>query len=137
MSEDPDTLVDLTTTGSEFESSVIVESLKARDIPAFTFSNAGMTLQWEVAASLPFRVSVRRKDVELAREVLRAVQADSIDIDWSQVDVGSGPEAAEAKDEISAVRSSRFGRWLSDWGALIVMAGIILVIWYFVPHAPR
>ncbi|MBL8876309.1 MAG: DUF2007 domain-containing protein [Phycisphaerae bacterium] len=81
MTTDPDTLVDAASARSEFEASIMVEALKARDIPAFAIANAGMTLQWEVAATNPFRVSVRHKDLEAAREILGSVKADSVDID--------------------------------------------------------
>ncbi len=50
---------------------------------------AGMRAEAPALAS----VIVRRMDLPRANEVLRAVKADSIDIDWSEVDVGDESRA--------------------------------------------
>lgn len=137
MSTDPDTLVDVISARSEFEASVMVEALKARDIPAFSIANAGMTLQWEVAASNPFRVSVRRKDVEAAKEILRSVQADSVDIDWSEVDVGVSQDTAPSAAARDDSKTESFG-WLSGWGpALLICAVLLWLLWNAFARAPQ
>jgi len=129
MTTDPDTLVDVISARSEFEASVMVEALKARDIPAFSIANAGMTLQWEVAASSPFRVSVRRKDVEAAKEILRSVKADSVDIDWSEVDVGANQDVAPAVLAGKQEQPEPLG-WLSGWGApVLIVAALLWLLW--------
>lgn len=136
MTTDPDTLVDVISAQSEFEASVMVEALKARDIPAFSIANAGMTLQWEVAATSPFRVSVRRKDVETAKEILRSLKADSVDIDWSTVDVGVSqdtPPAAPRPDpepEAFAWLSSGLGP------AILICAALLWLLWNAFARSP-
>lgn len=137
MTTDPDTLVDVTSARSEFEASVMVEALKARDIPAFTFSNAGMTLQWEVAATNPFRVSVRKKDVEAAKEILRSVKADSVDIDWSEVDVGVAQDAPAPRPEAD---TSPLGtnQWLAGWlPPVLICAALLWLLWNAFARAPQ
>ncbi|MGH7244540.1 MAG: hypothetical protein ACREJD_14105 [Phycisphaerales bacterium] len=137
MTTDPDTLVDVIAARSEFEASVMVEALKARDIPAFAIANAGMTLQWEVAATAPFRVSVRSKDIAAAKEILRSVKADSVDIDWSEVDVGVNQDAATEK--LGAQRAdwaqSELVRWFATRGAPILIGlGLLLLLWNAIPR---
>lgn len=136
MTTDPDTLVDVISARSEFEASVMVEALKARDIPAFSIANAGMTLQWEVAASSPFRVSVRRKDVESAKEILRSLKADSVDIDWSTVDVGVSQDAAPPATARAESEPEAFG-WLSGWGpAILICAALLWLLWNAFARSP-
>lgn len=136
MTTDPDTLVDLTSARSEFEASMIVEALKARGIPAFTFSNAGMTLQWEVAATNPFRVSVRRQDVDAAKEILRAVKAESVDIDWSEVDVGERQDLAPPEKKSEPFQGETQG-WLSAWLIpLLLCAALFWILWNAFARSP-
>ncbi|MBK9187601.1 MAG: hypothetical protein IPM33_01470 [Phycisphaerales bacterium] len=89
MGEDPNILVELTTARTEFEAATMAESLKAQGIPAEVFAGAANMLQWHVTSTDPIKVMVRRQDVEKARAALRDVRADSVDIDWADVDVGS------------------------------------------------
>jgi hypothetical protein len=96
MDKDPDFLVDLTTCGSDFEAQTLVEALKARGIFAQAFTHAGSTLAWDIAVTQPFRVAVRRADLERAKFEMASLRADSVDIDWSEVDVGQ-PEAGETR----------------------------------------
>lgn len=129
MPKDPNTLVDLTNARSEFEASILIGVLRDRGIPAFTFSNAGMTLQWEVAGSLPFRVCVRREDVERAKEALREARSESVDIDWSQVEVGVNPERAASKQLDDEPRPFVL-EWLTKWGLAVVAVGMALwAVW--------
>lgn len=96
MPADPHILVDLTSARNEFEAATIAAALQDRGIPATTTALAGLALGWEVAGSLPFRVQVPRGQLEAARETLRAIQAESIDIDWSEVDTSDeSPESSE------------------------------------------
>lgn len=125
MPSDPNTLVDLTNARSEFEASIMIGVLKDQGIPAFTFSNAGMTLQWEVAGTLPFRVCVRREDVERAREALRAARSESVDIDWSEVAVG--PLSDAAQEQLDDEPRPFVLEWLTRWG-LVVLA-VALALW--------
>lgn len=97
MARDPDILVDLTTARTEFEAETIAEALRAQGIPAQTFAIAGSVLQWDVAITQPIRVAVRRRDLEQARAILRAVRAESVDLDWSEVDTGDRTPVMDAE----------------------------------------
>lgn len=88
MPQDPDTLVDLTTARTDFEAELIVNSLREAGIQAQAFSAAGMALQWDVAATQPIRVAVRRADLDRAAAALKSIRQESVDIDWSEVDTG-------------------------------------------------
>ena len=128
MRSDPDSLVDLTSARSEFEASIMIGVLKDRGIPAFTFSNAGMTLQWEVAGSLPFRVCVRRDDLEQAREALRDARSESVDIDWNEVAVG--PTLDTAQKQLDDEPRPFVLEWLTRWGlAVVAVAMALWAVW--------
>ena len=102
MGSDPNILVDLTTCRNSFEAQIIAEALKAQGVPAYAFDIAGSTLQWDVAVSQPIRVAVRRADVETAKGILRAVKAESVDLDWS--DVATGDPTPVTPEEVEASR---------------------------------
>jgi hypothetical protein len=120
MAADPDIFVDLTTAGSAFEADVMVQALRAQGIPAEAFNLAGSMLQWDIAASQPFRVSVLRRDVARAREALKRLRADSVDLDWDEVDTGAPDEAPENPHEARTTANL----WRLLWGAL----GLLLII---------
>ncbi len=84
VAKDPDILVDLTTARTAFEAEMIAESLRAQGIAAEAFTTVGSMLQWDIAATQPMRVQVRRRDVERAREVLARTREDARGIDWSK-----------------------------------------------------
>lgn len=125
MPSDPDSLVDVTNARSEFEASIVIGVLRDRGIPAFTFSNAGMTLQWEVAGSLPFRVCVRRNDLERARDAIREARSESVDIDWSQVAVGPSPDGVQK--QLDDEPRPFVLEWLTRWGLAIV--AVLMALW--------
>ncbi len=95
LGSDPDILVDLTTARTAFEAEMIAESLRAQGIPAEAFTAAGSMLQWDIAATQPMRIQVRRRDLERASSVLRAIRAESVDIDWSEVETGDQTVVSE------------------------------------------
>jgi hypothetical protein len=117
MEKDPDFLVDLTTCGSDFEAQTLVEALKSRGIFAQAFTHAGSTLAWENAASQPFRVAVRRADLQRAKIEMASIKSDSIDIDWDEVDVGL-PESGETRPSVRS--GPRYGHGLRSrrWRAI-------------------
>ena len=128
MGTDPDILVDLTTCRNSFEAQIIAEALKAQGIPAHAFDIAGTTLQWDVAVSQPIRVAVRRADLETAKAILRAVKAESVDLDWSEVQTGDPTpvtpeevEAARRRPEASTEEVLRRGRRALLIGILVVL----------------
>jgi hypothetical protein len=136
LPQDPDILVDLTTAASEFEAGVMVEALKGQGIPAQAFTAVGSTMQWEIAMTQPFRVAVRRADLERAREALRAIKADSVDLDWDEVNTGeSTPE-----DESGAPGWARTVRWVIialGAGALLVLLAYLVRIGAINPNPPH
>jgi hypothetical protein len=115
---DPDILVDLTTAANEFEAGVIVEALKNQGIHAEAFTTAGAVLQWEVAVSQPFRVAVRRADLDRAKAALRALKADSVDLDWDEVDTGTPEPDAEP------------ARPLNPWRIVQIVAAALLILMF-------
>jgi hypothetical protein len=132
--KDPDILVDLTTARTAFEAEMIAESLRAQGIPAEAFTTAGSMLQWDIAATQPMRVQVRRRDLERARDSLRAIRADSVDLDWSEVDKGdrtpvSDRERAAVDDPIQPPGRPGGGRsgWLVVAGLLAFGVGALLM----------
>jgi hypothetical protein len=86
MNPDPDEPVVLTETLTGFEAETIASALRAQDIPAETAQTA-TRMTWGVPIEM-VKVMVRRRDLERAQNALRAVKADSVDIDWDEVDVG-------------------------------------------------
>ena len=128
MSTDPDTLVDIQNASSEVGASVLVEALKAEGVPAFSVANAGAWLQWEVLASQPFRISVRRQDVEKARKILQSIKADSVDIDWNEVDVGAMADAPAPQKLPRFVKSDMMR-------TAMLVAGLGLVVLWMVLNA--
>lgn len=93
--KDPDILVDLTTAASAFEAEVVASALEAHGIPARAFAGAAHMAHHEVAASQPYRVQVRRRDLDRARTLLEEIRKEHAQIDWDTVDVGQMEEATE------------------------------------------
>lgn len=92
MSQDPLEPIELTRVMTEFEAATITEALHAAGVLASVLGGnlAGMRAEAPAMAT----VVVRRMDLDKARDILRAVKADSIDIDWNEVDIGQ-PETAD------------------------------------------
>lgn len=97
MGDDPDILVDLTTARTEFEAQTIANALEAHGLEAKVFANVGSVMQWEVAVSQPIKVAVRRRDLEAARSILKTIRAESIDVDWDEVDTGDEKSLRDAE----------------------------------------
>jgi hypothetical protein len=78
------------TADTEFEAETKAEALRARGIEARVTRNAP---SWTGHMSISptargASVVVHRDDLERARTILKQVVADSVDIDWDEVDVG-------------------------------------------------
>jgi len=133
MQPDPDILVPFTTARTEFEASAIAAALRSEGIPAEVFATAGNALGWEAAMTNPIRVMVRRRDVDSASGVLKAIRAESIDIDWNDVDVGE-PEA----DSSASGRPVRRIGGFSEPMALVRRVGGVLLFFAMLAWAvPR
>ncbi len=113
MNQRPDDPVQLLTASNEFEAGLIVDTLQEAGIAARAF--AAMTGDAYTSASTGGRVPimVRRDQMEAAREAIERRRSDSIDIDWSEVDVGQRVEGPSAG-------GGRFGT--------IVFGAVVLVI---------
>lgn len=122
MGSDPDILVDLTTAKSDFEAQVIVESLRGQGIAAEAFTTAGTALPLHVGSSLPFRIAVRRRDLASAGAALRALRAESVDIDWDEVDVAEAEAEAGVRP---AVKDGRRRRW---WAVVAVTLYLLCAV---------
>lgn len=84
--EHPDDLVTLVVKNTEFEAQALVAALADEGIEARAFGVgilAGMGMR---VGGCP--VQVRQADLERARAALSGVIADSVDIDWDDIDVG-------------------------------------------------
>jgi hypothetical protein len=90
MTADPEGLVVLTEAKTGFEAETIAHSLEAQGVRA-TVADA-MTTELFSGAIGSAKVMVRRADLETARNALRAIKAESVDIDWSELDVGESDE---------------------------------------------
>jgi hypothetical protein len=87
MNADPESLVTLTSADDEFEANTIVAVLQDAGIDAVAFG--------AVRGSLPLGgrllrvpVQVRTADLERARAILQANIADSVDLEWDEIDIG-------------------------------------------------
>jgi hypothetical protein len=83
---DPESIVELTATPTEFEAEAIAGALRAQGVEARVVG--GLLAGFRAEAPATVRVMVRAADLETARNALRALKADSIDIDWDELDVG-------------------------------------------------
>lgn len=121
MPADPDNLVSLTTALNYFEAETIAAVLRAEGIPVFVEANVGTTLGIAGAAiGDAIHVRVRRRDVERARAALDRNREDSVDLDWSEVDVGEPADPWAGR--LPRLRMSRWGRaakWMLGFALLI------------------
>jgi hypothetical protein len=90
MTADPEGLVVLTEAKTGFEAETIAHSLEAQGVRA-TVADA-MTTELFSGAIGSAKVMVRRADLKAARNALRSIKAESVDIDWSELDVGEPAE---------------------------------------------
>jgi rubredoxin len=87
MSDDPDTLVDLTRVANELQAVSLVAELDAHGIPARIF-NLGI-MQFQMPSLQPQRIMVRRADLEMARLVLAEFRESADEpIDWETIETG-------------------------------------------------
>jgi|GEM_PF-1323198 len=130
MPDDPDGLVDLTTARTEFEAETIAETLRGEGVPTEVFGISARTAQWELGINTDMKIVVRRKDVERAREILRANKADSVDLDWDEVDVGQ-PTAEVRQARTGADIQSPGDAWKLRLilGVIVVVLGVLLWGW--------
>lgn len=97
MEKDPEILVPLTSARTGFEAETIAQALNAHGVPARVFGIAAQVMQWELGYHDAIKVMVRRGDLETAKDILKAIKAESVDIDWSEVEVGEGEPDSTAE----------------------------------------
>lgn len=110
---------------SEFEAQAQAAILREANIDAFVFPSTNWSGVMLTPAASGVPVFVPHADVERAAAILKQQIADSVDLDWEEVDVG-----ATGPGEITA-RSSRGMPWLARTGVTIglVLVGVILLGW--------
>ena len=94
--KDPDELVVLKETRTEFEASTIAASLEDAGIPARVYTGAANVILGGANVIDSAKVMVRAADRERALAQLRSIKQDSVDIDWSEVDVGDTIDPPDA-----------------------------------------
>lgn len=147
MSHDPpDEMVELTTRPNELDAGLIRGVLEAAGIEsAQRVSGSGTLGVFGASAFNPTVVLVRRDQLDAAREALRARRDESVDIDWSEVDVGEAEDQLAARIARGEGPGPRRGskRWVwalvavvaaasvatlaGPWGLMAVLVGSILV----------
>lgn len=124
MRHDADEPVTLTTARTEFEANVIAQSLRAEGIEARVVSVVGAVLgPYAPGMHDPIMVLVRASDEARAREALARTRADSVDIDWSELDVGDpdGPHVGRPFGVRRWIRSSSLALLLFTLAAICVI----------------
>lgn len=125
MESDPDQLVVLTSTRTEFEAQAAAAALRAEGIEASVFAAAASGVQWEGGISNAVRVMVRREDAARAAELLRDTRRAARHIDWNDVDVGEPEDGAPAGGPPLPTEPRVGG--LSPWLARVRLVGIVLI----------
>jgi hypothetical protein len=85
MTADPEGLVVLIEPKTSFEGETIAGALMGQGIRATVADELSSNVFGGVIGP---KVMVRRADLERARNALRSIKAESVDIDWSELDVG-------------------------------------------------
>lgn len=146
METDPNALVPLTTARTDFEAETIAEALRAQGIRAEVFAAAASVMQ---SAAIPVQVLVQGKDLAAAKNALRAIKAESVDIDWSEVDTGDRAPVAcprcqkdEAKGaagsacpkcgvplpRVEAAVASSSSLTAGEWKWVVVIGGMVMAL---------
>ncbi len=93
MTDDPNTVVELTSAANVMESAAIVAALNAEGIG--TVTTGEFTAGFLAEAPGNVQIVVKSCDLARAQELLQRFKEDSSSIDWSQIDVGE-PEDTES-----------------------------------------
>jgi hypothetical protein len=122
-----DPLVQAAVAPSEFAAQTKAAVLQDEGIEAFVFSaerswTGGLGIS-PSGAGVP--VWVRKSTLERAQQTLQQRIADSVDLDWDEVDVGE-PEQVNARSA-----PSKLLKVIVILGWLVAAAGILLSLYYF------
>lgn len=86
-------LVELTTAPTEAQAAIVQAVLRDGGVESWTRKASGFDyLGLGTLSGAITTVTVRSTDLERARAALEANRQDSVDIDWSEVDVGDGED---------------------------------------------
>ena len=114
-----DHLVTLRTCDTAFEAHALAAVLRDADIEAWVFDTVTCVAMTGMTIGVPLQV--RARDIDQAQATLEQRIADSVDIDWDDVDVGEMEESSAA-----GFSFGQFG-WLIPL-LLIVFAVMVLIL---------
>lgn len=121
---DMDQLAEAFSAKSEFEAQVKAAVLKAEGVEAFVFPGATAWMGGMEVLGKPIPVWVRRSDVDRAMGILAQATAESVDLDWNEVDVGE-----EERTEATAYPTwVRLRPWVV-FAALALGCALVFIIW--------
>ncbi|MEM7227854.1 MAG: hypothetical protein AAF432_03470 [Planctomycetota bacterium] len=127
--EDPDDLVTIVTTETEFEAESLAVVLRDAGIDAFTFGSSFSALpvqqHWN---RVPLQV--RRRDAERAKARLDRVKQDSVDIDWDSVDLGERDDDRPLTPVDHVPILARIGLYVGIAIMLLAFLGFIAMLLY-------
>lgn len=86
MKDDPARLATVKTFATAFEAHTIAAVLKDAGVEAVVFDAVFRGLPLGTVFAVP--VQVHAEDLDRARQILASTVADSVDLDWDEVDVG-------------------------------------------------
>lgn len=120
---DPDELVPAVHARSEFEAHAQAAILREEGIESAVFAGER---SWMGGGSLnrtEVPVMVRREDAERARQLLTQRIADSVDLDWDEVDVGEREDALPLRETGRTPWPARLAL-----GAVLLLAALVLLM---------
>jgi hypothetical protein len=120
-----DDLTVVATADSEFEAETKAEALRARGLKVMVARNApSWTGHLSISpTAVGASVLVHREDLERATAILKQVIADSVDIDWDEVDVG------EREDDLPLHKVNRMPVLaMASFAVAVAIIGVT-VIW--------
>lgn len=126
----PEDLAEVVHTDTEFEAHAKAAVLHEAGIEAEVITDgpswAGMIKLSRMEAGAG--VWVRRDDLEAAREALEQSIADSVDLDWDEVDVGESEEALERRTSAGMPAPAKLAWFVA---LLMLLCGLLLGIVMF------
>lgn len=129
VSQDPDTLIDITNCGSAIEAELLAQFLKEHGIRADASTIVGSTNPWELGSSIPFRIAVPRRDLARAEELIREHRSrrhEPVEVNWDEIDVGEPEEGVILPAAAEAVRRHRRWKWMRRFGLLAIVCAAMV-----------
>ena len=122
-----DGLVTVATAPTEFEANIKKVVLADAGIEANVFGSLGTVLgaTGHGPRVLEVQVKVRASELDEAKRVLAANIADSVDIDWDEVDVGDRVDSVPLTPSAQSNVPAAFAMWVV---ALVLVTGVLLAL---------